>query len=218
MVLGTYSILNLSGKIDDAILIGITINGNLKDWNIQRTLDFTPSKYDIEKMGFEMQAGRGKNSITLNTNNTGGADVFIEFIETKVFKLIEQKYPNIVDNRTLIGHSYGGLFSFYTIQKKPELFSNFIIISPSLWWNKSELLKKELFTEFKENGIANSIYLCYGNAESKLITKSNVEMDIILSGLQKEQLDYNFKVFKDANHNSILSQGIYDGLLYTYGK
>ena len=215
LIIGTFAILNLSEKIEDVILIGITINGNLKDWNIQRTLDFTPSVYD---MGFEMKAGKDENSITLNKNNTGGANIFIEFIETKVFELIDQEYPNIAENRTLIGHSYGGLFSFYAIQQKPHLFSNFIIISPSLWWNNSELLKKELFYEFEQSENVNSIYLCYGDSESKLISKANTGMDAIINSLQKENLDYQFKIFKEANHNSILPQGIYDGLIYTYRK
>lgn len=215
LALGANAILNLSEKIEDIVLIGISLNGNLKDWNIQRTMDFTPSEYN---MGFEMKAGKGDNGITLNKQNTGGADIFIEFIETKIFKLIESNYPNIGENRTLLGHSYGGLFSFYTIQQKPQLFSNFIIISPSLWWNNSELLKKELFYAFEQSKSTNSIYLCYGNSESKLISKSNQEMDIILIGLEKENLDYKFKVFNETNHNSILPQGIYEGLLYTFRK
>jgi len=215
LVLGAYAILNLSDKIDDVVLIGISLNGNLKDWNIQRTMDFTPSEYN---MGFEMKSGKGENGISLNKNNTGGADIFLEFIETKIFKLIELKYPNIGENRALMGHSYGGLFSFYTIQQKSKLFSNYIVISPSLWWNNSELLKMELFYPFKQSKTSNSIYLCYGNSESKLISKPNTEADSILSGLEKENLDYKFKVFSETSHNSILPQGIYEGLLYTYKK
>ncbi len=218
MVLGTYAILNLSEKIDPIILIGISIDGNLKDWNIQRTLDFTPSKYDLGIMGFEMQAGSDENSIRLNPNNTGAAAIFSTFLETKVITSIEEKYPNLEKNRGLIGHSYGGLFSFYIMQQKPQLFSDFIIISPSLWWNKSELVKKEFFLKFKENKLASSIYLSYGSSESKLITRSNTEMDTVLKGLEKDQLNYKFNIYQKANHNSILSQGIYDGLLYTYEK
>lgn len=215
LVLGAYAILNLSEKIEDVVLIGISLNGNLKDWNIQRIMDFTPSEYN---MGFEMKAGKDDNAITLHKNNTGGADIFIEFIETKIFKLIELNYPNFGENRALMGHSYGGLFSFYTIQQKPQLFSSFIIISPSLWWNNSELLKKELFYAFEGSKISSSIYLCYGKSESKLISESNLEMDIILSGLEKGNLDYQFKSFNKINHNSILPQGIYEGLLYVYRK
>jgi len=215
LVLGTYAILNLSERIDDVVLIGISLDGNLKDWNIQRTMDFTPSEYN---MSFEMKSGIGENGININKSNTGGADIFIEFIESKIFKLIELKYPSIGENRTLMGHSYGGLFSFYSIQQKPILFSNYIIISPSIWWNNSELLKMELFYAFEQSKTSNSIYLCYGDSESKLISKSNTEVDIILSGLEKDNLDYKFKVFNETNHNSILPQGIYKGLLYTYRK
>ena len=65
IVAGSYAILQLSDKVEPIILIGITLDGNLKDWNIQRTLDFTPSAYDISKMKFQMRAGREDDGIIL---------------------------------------------------------------------------------------------------------------------------------------------------------
>lgn len=217
-VLGSYALLQLSEKVEDIVLIGITTDGNLKDWNIQRTLDFTPSNYDIEVMGINMRAGSGENSIELNPNNTGGADSFIEFIETKVFPYVEETYPNLGMNRGLLGHSYGGLFSFYVMQKQPQLFSDFLIISPSLWWNKSELSEKSSFSKFLSNKKPVNLHFSYGGVESKLITKSSLEMNEIILDLENENLNYEFNFYEKANHNSILPQAIYDGLLFLYGN
>lgn len=113
------------------------------------------------------------------------------------------KYPIIHPTNTLLN-----LF-FYIFRLYLLLYSG--------WWNKSEFLKKELFTAFKENDLNSSIYLAYGSSESKVISKSKIEMDDILNGLEIEKLEYQFNIYQKENHNSILSRGIYDGLLYTHG-
>jgi pimeloyl-ACP methyl ester carboxylesterase len=37
--------------------------------------------------------------------------------------------------RVLVGHSLGGLIALYTIAHRPELFTGFLIMEPSAWWN-----------------------------------------------------------------------------------
>lgn len=217
-VLGAYALLHISQQVDPIILVGISLNGNEKDWNIQRTFDFTPSPYDISKMGVEMQAGRGESAVVLNQQTSGGADSFIEFLESLVFQFIEERYPSFGKSRGLLGHSYGGLFGFYVMQQKPSLFSNFILISPSLWWNKSELIKEEAFSKFINQVSPTFIYSSYGGLESKLITNSNVAMDKTVNSLKKESLNYKLELFEQSNHNSILPKAIYEGLLFVYGN
>ena len=217
-VLGAYALLHISQQVDPIILVGISLNGNEKDWNIQRTFDFTPSPYDISKMRVEMQAGRGESAVVLNQQTSGGADSFIEFLESRVFQFIEERYPSLGKSRGLLGHSYGGLFGYYVMQQKPHLFSNYILISPSLWWNKSELIKEEAFSKFMNQVSPTIIYSSYGGLESKLITNSNAAMDKIVNSLKKESLDYKLEVFEQSNHNSILPQAIYEGLLFVYGN
>jgi predicted alpha/beta superfamily hydrolase len=215
IVMGSYALLTISEKIDDVVLVGISLDGSLLDWNIQRTFDFTPSKYN---MPVSQTVGMGENAIPLNENTTGGGEKFIEFLETKVLKFIDDKYPNLSKNRGLLGHSFGGLFGFYVIQNRPALFSDFIIISPALWWNKSELLQEELFSEFKEDEQQAKLYLSYGEDEFKWIVSSNIEMDNVINNLGKSRLDYKFVAYDKTNHNSILPKAIYDGLMYLYGR
>ena len=217
-VLGAYALLHISRQVNSIILVGISLDGDEKDWNIQRTLDFTPSPYDIEKMGFEMKAGREEKGIALKKQNTGGADEFIEFLEIGIFPFMEDKYPNVEKRRGVLGHSYGGLFGFYVMQQKPTLFSDFILISPSLWWNKSELVREETFSKFMAEESRFNLHLTYGGMESNLIIRSNEAMDKLINGLEKDALSYQFKPFETANHNSILPQAIYEGLLFTYGN
>lgn len=71
---------------------------------------------------------------------TGGSEKFIAFIEKELQPYIERSYQASYD-RTLIGQSFGGLLATEILLKKPALFTTYIIISPSLWWNDGSLLK-----------------------------------------------------------------------------
>ncbi len=70
---------------------------------------------------------------------TGGSEKFIAFIEKELQPFIERNYK-ATNERTLIGQSFGGLLATEILMKKPTVFSNYIIISPSLWWDDASLL------------------------------------------------------------------------------
>ena len=71
----------------------------------------------------------------------GEADNFRKFIQEELIIFIESKYP-VTNYRTLIGHSYGGLFTISTLIHQPNLFANYLAIDPSLDWDNQKLLKE----------------------------------------------------------------------------
>ena len=216
LVTGTYAILNLSEKVEDVVLIGVSSSGNLKDWNSRRTLDLTPSAYDLKKMGFQFTSGFGENSLKLTDTNTGKADRFLAFFEQKLIPFIHAEYPNLNDNRGLVGHSFGGLFCVYALQEKPELFAAYSIISPSMWWNKEEFLKNKLFQ--KSYTTPKTVFLANGEQESKWITQSNLKLNSIFKNLEGAGFNYRFQTYADQDHNSVLSRALYDSFKMIYGK
>jgi uncharacterized protein len=72
---------------------------------------------------------------------TGHSDKFIAFIEKELQPFIEKKYKTNA-SKTLIGQSLGGLLATEILLKKSTLFNNYIIISPSLWWDNGSLLNQ----------------------------------------------------------------------------
>ena len=41
----------------------------------------------------------------------------------------------------LVGHSLGGLFALYALAQRPALFTGYVVMEPSAWWNnKKEVL------------------------------------------------------------------------------
>ena len=71
-----------------------------------------------------------KYGMPFNDKN-GEANNFSKFIEKELIPYIENKYP-VTNFRTLIGHSYGGLFTIYTLINHSYLFANYLAIDPSL--------------------------------------------------------------------------------------
>jgi uncharacterized protein len=79
--------------------------------------------------------------------NTGGAPQFLAFIESELIPKIEQDFNAEVtrQSRAILGHSYGGLFGAYAFAVNNDLFGNYILLSPSLWFDNevSMLLEKQ---------------------------------------------------------------------------
>lgn len=109
------------GFTPEMVLVGISNDKN-------RIRDFTPSKIST------------KYGMPFNEEN-GAADNFIEFIGEELIPYIENKYP-VTSFRTLIGHSYGGLFAVFALINHGDLFANYLAIDPSMDWDNQKLLKQ----------------------------------------------------------------------------
>jgi len=112
---GSFSWIHM---VPESIVVGIA--------NIDRKKDFTfPTTNKKDKIDFP---------------TTGDSEKFIDFLEKEVQPFIEKSYKTS-SIKTLIGQSLGGLLATEILFKKPNLFDNYIIASPSLWWDDESLLK-----------------------------------------------------------------------------
>ena len=228
ITLGSSTVLNLCDYIEDVVFVGISLNGSEKDWHKQRDMDFTPSPFknlglfeDVKKSFPENDIKitfKSGGEVPLDKESTGGANLFLRFLENDVIKFVEKEYPNLNKRRGLLGHSFGGLFGFYTLQNRPELFQDLLLISASLSWNSFELVDKENFSKLNESKSKIKLYHSYGGEEIKGIRTSNNDISRIITELELENLNYKFDPVKNTNHHSVLSRAIYDGLLYLYKK
>ncbi len=92
---------------------------------------------------------------------TGGSEKFIAFMEKELQPYIEKAY-NVNQERTLIGQSFGGLLATEILFRKPALFSKYIIISPSLWWDDGSILDLPSVLLDESYPQPTSIYIGYG--------------------------------------------------------
>ncbi|MDR3054202.1 MAG: hypothetical protein LBU53_02200 [Zoogloeaceae bacterium] len=99
---------------------------------VARTYDYTPPISG--KASLEDLPGSGRKA--------GGADIFREFIATRLKPELHKKLRINPLRQTLWGHSYGGLFVLHTLFTHPEDFQHYIAISPSLWWQEGWILRE----------------------------------------------------------------------------
>jgi uncharacterized protein len=97
--------------------------------NTDRSRDLTPTR--------SVRLPNGEERDFLKT--TGGADNFVKFMRAELFPHIEKKF-NTAPHRTLIGHSFGGLFAIHALMHHKDLFNTYVAIDPSLWWDERRLL------------------------------------------------------------------------------
>jgi len=72
----------------------------------------------------------------------GGADAFLQLIETRIKPAIAARLAVDPQRQTLWGHSYGGLFVLHTLFTHPVAFQRYITVEPSLWWGNGMILKE----------------------------------------------------------------------------
>ncbi len=176
---GSFSWINM---IPETIVVGIS--------NIDRKRDFTfPTTIERDKKDFP---------------TTGKSENFINFIEKELQPFIESNYKTNA-TKTIIGQSLGGLLATEILLKKPQLFDNYIIVSPSLWWNNESLLK----IEPKEYQTKKSIYIAVGK-EGKVMERTAKEFYEKLNIEKKGNTELFYKFFEKQNHGDALHLAVYD--------
>lgn len=65
---------------------------------------------------------------------SGGAAEFRAYIAGEVIPFIEARF-RVGERRAVIGESLAGLFIVDTLLEQPDLFDDYIAVSPSLWWD-----------------------------------------------------------------------------------
>jgi len=134
---------------------------------------------------------------------TGGSEKFIKFIANELQPYIDKNY-RVTNTRTLIGQSLGGLLATEILFKKPELFDNYIIVSPSLWWDNESLLSYQPSTFTKKK----AIYIAVGK-EGKIMERIAKELHNKLNIEGKKNYTLNFKFLEAQSHGDALHLAVY---------
>ena len=112
-------------------------------------------------------------------------------------------------NNSLLGHSFGGLFSIYSLLRNDTIFKNYYALSPSLWVSNYSIYK---FNELNDSSkIKKKLFVSVGNLE--LLNRIKSSTDGLESFLQEKKYSYlNFKyvIYKGETHNSEVPCAISD--------
>jgi predicted alpha/beta superfamily hydrolase len=185
---------------------------------------FFPLYYDMpECIVVGIQNVDRKRDFTFHTDlkelketypTTGHSEAFISFIEKELKPFIQTNYSTSTTN-FIIGQSLGGLLATEILIKKPYLFSHYLIVSPSLWWDDESLLKKIESKDFRHS-IPDStyVYVSVGNKEPKMMLTGAKRLFKVIHPIKNVKSDY--KLMTEEDHATILHNSIYQALLKLY--
>jgi predicted alpha/beta superfamily hydrolase len=74
------------------------------------------------------------------TGTSGGAALFLDFIERELKPLVAALAPIDPSRQALFGHSYGGLCTLYALFNRPAMFQSYLAASPSIWYGERAVL------------------------------------------------------------------------------
>jgi predicted alpha/beta superfamily hydrolase len=140
-----------------------------------------------------------------------GANKFLDFLKKEVIPTIEKKYPTNGE-RTLFGHSYGGLFVGYTFLTDPELFNSYLASDPAFQWNNGFM---HTYAKEKLGKISGAHKAFWINGIQSTYTYMGINvMDSIFKTLAPKDLHYTCSLYPNETHNSVRLKGVYDGLKF----
>jgi hypothetical protein len=158
--------------------------------NVDRKRDFTfPTSIADDKKTFP---------------TTGGSEAFISFLEKELQPYVQQHYKVSTD-KMLIGQSLGGLLATEILFKKPGLFNQYVIVSPSLWWDKESLLRiqKQPITQ------PTRVFVAVGK-EGRIMERDAKKLYRYLKNTSSPMLSPRFEFLKNKNHATIFHQAVFD--------
>lgn len=176
-----------------SIVVGIEGNHRRRDFTfgVENT-DF------IEEEGFEKVSFR----------HYGGSASYQKFLEEELQPFIEKQYGKS-GKKTVIGESLAGLLATEILLKRPHLFDNYIIISPSLWWGERLLLKNARNLLQKNLKHPVKVYIGVPNKEEDLKMFDEAEaLYQILKASKTSKIVFDY--IPDESHATVIHQAVYN--------
>lgn len=134
----------------------------------------------------------------------GGAADFLAFLKTELQPVIDRRYKTN-GTRTLLGQSLGGLFATYVLHLDPEAFDSYLIVSPSIWWDKESLLQQPLPAE----AITKRVAIAVGK-EGPVMQRTAKQLYQKLKKAKMKMVTFQF--FPACDHGDVLHKAGYWGL------
>ena len=194
----------------DMIVMGIL--------NSKRARDLTPTHSIIN--------AKGENENAFGPSGEG--EKFIAFIEKELIPHIGSNYP-ASSKRVLIGHSLGGLTAINVLLNHTGMFDGYVASDPSMWWDNKMMLGQASKALKEQRFEGRSLYVSIANTMSADMVleqvrsdrspktnhiRSILELTDILENSPGSGLRFDYKYYKEHNHNAVPDITMYDGLRF----
>ena len=166
------------GKIRPVIVVGIP--------NTQRRRDLTPPTEIASDRAIAPQVG--------------GSAAFRRFVREELMPEIDRRYRTTRE-RAIVGESLAGLFVIETLLEEPSLFSHYVALDPSLWWNAGALITSAEARLRAFDSLPRSLYMAASaDAEARGGPSQLAE---VLRRSAPSGLRWRYELRKDLTHATI---------------
>ena len=203
--------LNVGGrKIEDFILVGLSYAAG-EDSMDSRRRDYTPSPLGAHDAPSSAVHGQSND--------------YIGYLREAVFPFVAGKYRTDESRRLFLGHSYGGLLGLDILFNAPEMFSGYIIGSPSIWYDENFMEGVERKFAHNHRDLVASLYMYVGEYENmrpsdpRYAKRYNMvsdarRMERVLISRSYPSLRIKLDVLNDEDHLSVAPRGFTKGLRF----
>ncbi|HYD86676.1 MAG TPA: alpha/beta hydrolase-fold protein [Vitreimonas sp.] len=134
-------------------------------------------------------------------NRTGGAEAYLDVLRNEIIPYAEARLPITRERRAIAGHSYGGLFATYALQRAPNLFDRYAILSPALWFDDGKIFQQT----FAESHRLRAVFLAADTppGERSAMASDMVRLSELLAG--RPGLVVSAAILAGETHDSMVA-------------
>jgi predicted alpha/beta superfamily hydrolase len=201
---GMLARMSRSNQIPEMIMVAVP---NTAD----RMHDLTPTHTLINSDGEESP----------EYSTTGGGNDFLDFVEKELIPEVEERYKPM-PYRIFSGHSLGGLLALHSFVERPGLFQAYIVVDPSLWWDKQELVTRAENYLKTSADVRNKIFITIaehrprGGGSKVVMETSGERFAYALEANPSPHLYSALRQFSGEDHGSVAMPSLYYGLLFVF--
>lgn len=199
---------NLNGPVvEEFILVGLSYAVG-EDGRASRNRDYTPT-------------ASGPSSARAMLH--GGGAAYQTYLAAEVLPFIDARFRTDPSRRVLLGHSYGGLLAAQVMFTQPELFSGYVLGSPSLWFDQRHMFRMEADYARDHRNLAADVFIYIGAYETPGDSRRNTDdVDMVGDVRAFEQmlrdraypgLTIESQVLEDEDHLTVAPNGFTRALM-----
>jgi hypothetical protein len=145
----------------------------------------------------------------------GGAPKFLAFIKNELIPLVESRYRVVKNDRTLIGSSFGGLFTLYAMFHETELFQRYVLTSPSLGWDNGIPFTYEKDHAENKRPLPVKLFMAIGELEGISGYQNFADR---LKARNYKGLEFQTRVLEGMGHSGGKAEGYSRGLQAVFAR
>ena len=182
-----------------------------------RNRDYT---FDAPSTGKNHKCGRAMQGY-------GNVNDYSLFLTEDVIPLIEKRYRVDTTKRVYAGHSYGSLLGLHMLFQQPQLFSHYVLGSPSLWYGDHIAFARKKEFAAKSKTLPAKVRFFIGSYETakpnthRYFTECDMVGDLNrfvaqLQGRKYKGLDVESTTLNDEDHATVFPALITRGLMWAF--